>query len=280
MKPKLFYIATVLLFGLALTAFFGLRLLEHALTYHPQPFTNNEAWRLPPNTEDVWFTNADGTRLHGWFVRTAQTPARATVLHCHGNGGNLSHLRWFAEALAERGFDTLIWDYRGYGRSGGEITDEWGLYADGTAAYEWLIRERGVQPERLIIYGQSLGSTVAVDLATRKPAAALVLESALSSASSMASATLPWLPHLLHGIGKNRFESARKLSTIKLPIFIAHGTADEVVPLAQSQINFAAAHEPKEIMVIKGGTHNLFGQHHDVLLERVTAFLEKHMRLR
>ncbi len=278
MKPKLFYIATVLLFGLALAVCFGLRLLEHALTYHPVHFTDDAAWRLPPHAEDVWFTNSDGTRLHGWFVRTAQTPARATVLHCHGNGGNLSHVRWFAEALAERGFDTLIWDYRGYGRSGGQITDEWGLYADGTAAYAWLTRERGIQPERLIIYGQSLGSTVAIDLAAREPAAALVIESGLSSASSMASATLPWLPRWLHGIGKNRFESARKLSTIHLPVFIAHGTNDEVIPLAQSQINFAAALEPKELMVIEGGTHNLFGQHSPKLLERMTAFLEKQRR--
>jgi uncharacterized protein len=190
-KPKLLSTVTYLLFLLAIAVFFGLRSIEHALTYHPLPFTNDHTWRLPPRAEDVWFTNADGTRLHGWFIRTTQTPARATVLHCHGNGGNLSHLRWFAEALAERGYDTLIWDYRGYGRSGGQITDEWGLYADGTAAYAWLTRERGIRPERLIIYGQSLGSTVAVDLATRKPAAALVLESALSSASSMASAHCP-----------------------------------------------------------------------------------------
>lgn len=280
MKPKRFYIATILLFGPTLAACFGLRLLEHALTYHPLPFTDDAVWRLPPNAEDVWFTSADGTRLHGWFVRTTQTPAHATVLHCHGNGGNLSNVHWFAEVLAERGFDTLIWDYRGYGRSGGKITDEWGLYADGTAAYEWLTRERGVKPERLILYGQSLGSTVAIDLAARKPAAALVIESALSSASAMASSSLPWLPHWLHRIGKNRFESARKLATINLPVFIAHGTDDEVVPLAQSQANFAAAHEPKEYFVVEGGTHNLFGQHHAKLLERMTAFLEKHTRLR
>ena len=280
MKPKRFYIATPLLFGLALTVIFGLRLLEHAMTYHPLPFTDDAAWRLPANAEDVWFTNADGTRLHGWFVRTAQTPARATVLHCHGNGGNLSSVSWFAAELAERGFDTLIWDYRGYGRSSGKITDEWGLYADGTAAYEWLTRERGVKPDRLIIYGQSLGSTVAVDLAARKPAAALVLESALSSASAMASSSLPWLPRWMHRIGKNRFESARKLSTISLPVFITHGTADEVVPFAQSQTNFAAAHEPKELMVIEAGTHNLFGQHHAALLKRLSAFLEQHTPLR
>ncbi len=280
MKPKRFYIGTFSLLALLLAVVFGLRLLEHALTYHPLPFTNDAAWRLPLNAEDVWFISADGTRLHGWFVSTKQTPARATVLHCHGNGGNLSSVSWFAEVLAERGFNTMIWDYRGYGRSSGQITDEWGLYADGTAAYEWLTRERGVKPEHLIIYGQSLGSTVAVNLATRKPAAALVIESGLSSASAMASSSLPWLPRWLHSIGKNRFESARKLSAINLPVFIAHGTADEVVPFAQSQTNFAAAHEPKELMLIEGGTHNLFGQHHAALLGRLSVFLERHTRLR
>ena len=284
-KPKRFYIGAFSLLALLLAVFFGLRLLEHAMTYHPVPFSDSDtAWDYPlnhpSNAEDVWFTNAEGTRLHGWFFHSKRAPAHATVLHCHGNGGNLTNVRWFAEMLAERGFNTLIWDYRGYGRSGGKITDEWGLYADGTAAYEWLARERGVKPEHLILYGQSLGSTVAIDLATRKPAAALVIESGLSSASAMASSSLPWLPRWLHRIGKNRFESARKLATINLPVFIAHGTADEVVPLAQSQTNFAAAHEPKEYFVVEGGTHNLFGQHHAVLLERMTAFLEKNVRLR
>jgi uncharacterized protein len=279
LKPshQRFAIALVVL---VIALFFGLRWIEHAMTYHPQGFTNDADWQLPANGEDVWFTNANGERLHGWLIRTAAQPARATILHCHGNGGNLSHVRWFAEELARQGFDTLIWDYRGYGRSAGKITDEWGLYADGTAVYEWLINERGVKPERLILYGQSLGSTVAIDLAARKPAAALVVESALSSASAMASAALPWLPSWLHWIGKNRFESARKLASVNMPVFIAHGTADEVIPFAQSQTNFAAAREPKEFLRIEGGDHNLFGRHYKEIIARMLPFLEKHAGIR
>ena len=271
-----------ILFIIAL--FGGLRWIEHAMTYHPQGFVSGAAWQLPANGEEVWFANAQSERLpqgkrlpqerlHGWLVRATQQPARATVLHCHGNGGNLTHVRWFAEELARRGFDVLIWDYRGYGRSDGKLTDEWGLYADGDAAYAWLTKERGVKPENLIIYGQSLGSTVAIDLAARQPAAALVIESGLSSASAMATAALPWLPSWLHRIGKNRFESARKLASVKAPVFIAHGTADDVIPVAQSQTNYAVAREPKELLLIEGGDHNLFGRHHAEIIERMSAFV-------
>ena len=272
--PPLWRLA--LYFSLSLIVLFGgLRWIEHAMTYHPAGFADGAAWQTPANGADAWFANARGERLHGWLVRAAQQPARATILHCHGNGGNLTHVRWFAEELARRGFDVLIWDYRGYGRSDGKLTDEWGLYADGAAAYEWLTQERGVKPESLIIYGQSLGSTVAIDLAARQPAAALIVESGLSSASAMASAALPFLPGWLHRIGKNRFESARKLASVKAPVFIAHGTADEVIPVAQSQTNYAAAREPKELLLIEGGTHNLFGRHHAEIIERMSAFIAR-----
>jgi hypothetical protein len=256
----------------------GLRWLESAMTYHPVGYTGGADWQPPVNAEEIWFTDASGEQRHGWFVRTSKTSARWTILHCHGNGGNLTYVRWFAEALARHGCDTLIWDYRGYGRSDGKLTDEWGLYADGDAAYEWLARERGVRPERLILYGQSLGSTVAIDVATRKPAAALVIEAGLSSASAMAEAALPWLPRWLHGLGKNRFASAHKLPSVKMPVLLAHGTRDEIIPVAQSQTNYAAAPEPKELVLLEGGTHNLFGEHHRQIIERMLVFADRHRR--
>jgi fermentation-respiration switch protein FrsA (DUF1100 family) len=259
---------------LALTLFFGLRWVEHMMTYHPVGYVAGPNWRLPAFGEDVWFPAANGAQLHGWFVRAPQQPARATILHCHGNGGNVTNVGWVAEQLSQRGYDVLVFDYRGYGRSAGTVTDESGLYADGAAAYEFLTRERGVKPEQLVLYGQSLGTTVAIDLAARQPVAALIIESGLSSASSMASASLPWLPAWLHWLGKNRFTSARKLANVHCPVLITHGDRDEVIPVEQGRQLFAAAREPKHLEIIPGGDHNLVGRGGMAYLEKVAVFIQ------
>src|SRR6185436_16464694 len=101
------------------------------------------------------------------------------------NSGNITNVGWIGSAFASRGFDVLLIDYRGYGRSEGEVTDENGINADADAAYDYLVKERGVNAERLALIGQSLGTTAATDLASRRPCGALVLESGLSSAAAM-----------------------------------------------------------------------------------------------
>lgn len=257
--------------------FCALRWMEHAMTYHPLGYTPGSAWQPPANGTDVWIPTADGSKLHGWFVKATQQPATATLLYCHGNGGNLTHVGWYAEALATKGFDVLVFDYRGYGRSAGALTDEAGIYADAEAAYEYLRREHGVAPERLALYGLSLGTTAAIDLAARKPCAALVVESGLSSASEMAAAALPWLPSWLHWLGKNRFESAQKIAKARCPVLITHGTRDEVIPVAQGRKLFAAAPQPKQLEIIEGGTHNLIGDQGKVYFDKVIGFLHQTM---
>jgi hypothetical protein len=240
--------------------FFGLRTFENAITYHPVRYEPGAAWTLPADSEDVWFRADDGVKLNGWLIRARTQPTLGTVLYCHGNGGNLTSVKSLAGQLAERGLDVLIYDYRGYGRSEGSLSDEWALYRDGDAAYDFLTRERGVKPERLAIYGLSLGTTVAVDLASRRAARALVVESGLSSASELALYAAPWLPRWMHWLGRNRFESSRKLELVKCPVLIAHGTADDVIPVDHGQRLFAAAREPKKQIIIEGGTHWLPGR--------------------
>ena len=266
-------LVSLLLSGGAFTLLLGLRWLEHAMTYHPVGYAPSRQWNPPANGADVWFKTVAGEPLHGWFVRAPQPPALATILHCHGNGGNLTNVGWVAQEFSQRGFDVLVFDYRGYGRSAGQLTDESGLYADGTAAYDFLTRELGVKPERLVLYGQSLGTTVAIDLAAQHPAAALVVESGLSSASAMAENALPWLPRWLHWLGKNRFESARKLPRVHCPVLITHGTQDEVIPVGQGRQLFAAANQPKQLEIIEGGNHNLVGRGGASYLDKVASFI-------
>jgi uncharacterized protein len=239
--------------------FFVMRRLEFMATYNPEPYVPGPNWALPPNGEEVWVKVANGDRVHGWFLRATERPAVATVLHCHGNGGNLSSVVGVAQELTARGFDTMIFDYRGYGRSEGRLTDEWGLYADAEAFYNHLVRDRGVRAEKIALYGQSLGTTAAIDLASRLPCGALIVESGLSSASDMGVVSFPWLPRQLHFLAKNRFESARKISSVKCPALIAHATNDPVIPVEQGRKLYESARDPKRLVIVEGGEHILFG---------------------
>ncbi len=257
--------------------FLGLRQLEFMATYHPRPYVHGPDWTPPANSEDVWIKVANGQRAHGWFTRALDQPAIATVLHCHGNGGDLTDVAWVAEELSRRGFDSLVFDYRGYGRSDGRITGEQGLYADADAAYDHLVNERGVKAERLVIYGQSLGTTAAIDVASRRQCVALIVESGLSSASDMGAVAFPWLPRFMHFLAKNRFESARKIADAKCPVLIAHGTADQIIPVDQGRKLHEAARDPKRLIIIEGGDHNLFGNGGDEYLRRVTDFMREAM---
>jgi fermentation-respiration switch protein FrsA (DUF1100 family) len=253
--------------------FFVMRRLEFMATYNPEPYVPGPNWALPPNGEEVWVKVANGDRVHGWFLRATERPAIATVLHCHGNGGNLSSVVGVAQELTARGFDTMIFDYRGYGRSEGRLTDEWGLYADAEAFYNHLVRDRGVRAEKIALYGQSLGTTAAIDLASRLPCGALIVESGLSSASDMGVVSFPWLPRQLHFLAKNRFESARKISSVKCPALIAHATNDPVIPVEQGRKLYESARDPKRLVIVEGGDHFLFGSAGEKFVVGVVDFI-------
>ena len=224
----------------ALVFVFALRRVENFLTHHPVGYKPGPEWTLPPNGEEIWINVAGGQRINAWFLKSPAQPAQATVLYCHGNGGNLTNVSWIGAELAQQGFDVLLMDYRGYGRSDGSPVDEHALDADGEAAYDYLVKQRGVKPEQLVLYGSSLGTTVAIDAASHKPCGALVVESGLSSASDMGQHSLPMLPHWLHFLGVNRFESARKIAQVKCPVLVAHGTKDATTPIAQGRTLYAA----------------------------------------
>jgi uncharacterized protein len=251
---------------------YGLRRLEYAITFHPERYSVDQQRQIPKGGEDVWFTTRDNVKLNGLFVSSAKKTAAATILFFHGNGGNLSHIDWLAESLSGRGFDALFFDYRGYGASEGEVTGEADLYADADAAYDYLVNQCGVSPDRIVLYGQSLGTTAAADLASRKQCGGVILESGLSSASKVASTTLPWLPQWLHALGKNRFESARKLRSVHCPILIAHGEPDGTVPTDNGRDLFAAANGPKRLIIMPGADHCVFCFGGDKYLDEIAAF--------
>jgi fermentation-respiration switch protein FrsA (DUF1100 family) len=260
--------------------YFLMRRFETAVTFHPDREPASGSWRAPAGAEDVWFETADGVRLHGWFFRSKAEAERATIVYFHGNGGNVSYTGWVGEAMARRGFDVLLFDYRGYGQSGGAVGGERGLYADADAAYRYVVTQRGADPRRVVLYGQSLGSAAAADVAARESCGALILESGLSSASDMAATILPWLPRALHRLGKFRFDTTGKLPRVRCPVFIAHGDRDEIIPVEQGHKLYAAAREPKQLRIVTGAGHNnltILGG--EAYLDALAAFVRDSMRV-
>lgn len=262
---------------LVVVAVFALRQVEFAMTFHPVRIGAEQKLATPPGAEDVNFTTADGVRLHGWYF-TSKSQSEITVIYFHGNGGNISNLDWLAQRLADRNLNVLLFDYRGYGQSEGSCAGEAELYLDGDAAVAFVVQQRHAKPKRIVLYGQSLGTTVAADLASRGSYGAVIIESGLSSASSVASVALPWLPRPLHVLARNRFDSAQKMAQVTTPVLIAHGDPDPVIPTDEGRKLFAAASGPKELLIVPGAGHSVFSTAGDDYLGKVEDFIRRNIR--
>lgn len=248
-----------LVFLVGLSSLLGLVLLfEEKLIYFPSRELDLTPAELSLEHEEVTLETDDGLRLHGWFLparsgRTAESLS-PSVLYCHGNAGNVSHrLVSVAEMHAELGVSVLLFDYRGYGRSEGS-PDEAGTYRDARAAYRYLVVDRGVPPDEIVLYGESLGAAVALELATEVPARALVLESPFTSIADMARAAYPWLP--ASGLLRTRYDNLAKIPEIGVPLLVVHGTRDETVPFEQGQRLYERAPAPKRFLAVEGAGHS------------------------
>jgi uncharacterized protein len=274
-RERLIGLTVALVLGCAAFVY-GLRWLELTMTFRPSRMAVTQ--EIPSRVENVWFNSADGTRLNGWFFASQTKPEHATMIFFHGNGGNIANVSWMAQRFANHGFSVLIFDYRGYGASDGVAARESDLYADGDAAVAFVMNNKGVHPEQIVLYGHSLGTAIVADVASRRTFGALVLESGFSSASSVATKALPWLPRFLHFLGKNRFESARKLNSVKCPILIVHGDPDGTIPTSEAQLLYAAANEPKKLLIIPGAGHVVFGSAGEQYLDQVEHFIRESIK--
>lgn len=226
--------------------------IENSLIYFPTRYPTGNWQPAGLGFEDAWFTSADGTRLHGWYV-PREFP-RAVVLFCHGNGGNLSDWSDVVQSLHDRvGVATLIFDYRGYGRSDG-VPSEPGILADARAARAWLAERADVSADRIVLMGRSLGGGVAVDLAANDGARALILESTFTSIPEVGQVHYPWLP--VRTLMRTQYDSLAKIGRYHGPLLQSHGTADRIVPYALGRRLFEAANEPKRLFTVDGGDHN------------------------
>ena len=242
----------VLRITLVLSALGGLLLLfETRFIYFPSRAHEATPAGLGLPSEEVRLTAEDGVRLHGWFLPVRG--ARWTVLLSHGNAGNISHRLDRTLFLQTRlGASVLLYDYRGYGKSEGS-PDERGTYRDARAAFRYLVEQRQVPPERLVLFGESLGSAVSLDLALSHPAAALVLEAPFTSVRDMARTTIffPLAPFV-----RTRYDNLDKVARLRVPLLVLQGDRDEVVPFAQGRRLFEAAPGLKRFFTIPGAGHN------------------------
>jgi fermentation-respiration switch protein FrsA (DUF1100 family) len=202
--------------------------------------------------EDVYFTTEDGLKLNGWWIPGTGSPL--TFLWFHGNAGNISHrLENIKLRRDHLGINLFIFDYREYGRSEGEVSEE-GTYRDGNAAIRYLRGRKELDPAKIVFLGESLGSAVAVEMAIRHGCAAMILESPFLSIPEMAKASFPFLP--LGPLLRTRYDTFSKIGKVRAPVLIVHGEYDEIVPLQQGRRGFEAAPEPKEFYIIKDAHHN------------------------
>ncbi|QEL20385.1 alpha/beta hydrolase [Limnoglobus roseus] len=249
-----------------------LKALENRFVYPGD--TAAQSWMDSPaaDTEDVWLKSADSTMIHGWFF--PKPDAANVFVVAHGNGGNLSHRGRLAVQLRDLvGAAVLLFEYPGYGKSNGSPSEQ-GCYAAGDAAVAWLIAEKKVPANRLVLMGESLGGGVATEMATRHEHKALVLTKTFTSLPAAAKNLFPVLP--THTLMSNRYDNLAKLPKVRTPVFIAHGTADTLVPFRHAEELFAAANEPKELHRLEGHDHNaMFSTDFFVALK---AFLNQHAK--
>jgi uncharacterized protein len=225
-----------------------------------------------PRATEVTFETADGVPLRAWFI-PADRPGRATVLFLSGNGGNRSIRAPFAAAMAARGIATMLVDYRGYGGNPGRPSES-GLAEDARAARAYLATRAGVDPTRIVYFGESLGTGVAIRLAAEQPPLAMVLRSPYTSLVDVGRRHYPYLPVSLLLI--DRFESLDRIGSVTCPVLVIAGTRDGIVPADQSERLFEAVKNPKKkLMMIDGADHNdyelLAGP---ALIDAVVGFVE------
>ena len=219
--------------------------------------------------EDVELLTEDKVRLHGWFIPSDN--ARGTLLFFHGNAGNISHRLDSIAIFNRMNLDVFIFDYRGYGQSQGRVS-ETGTYLDAEAAWFYLVETRAIDANKIIVFGRSLGASIAAWLASRHRPAALILESSFSSVPSMAQRLYPFLP--VKWLSDFSYDTRQYVSRIDCPLLVAHSKGDEIIPYAEGRLVFDAAPADKQFLDMRGGHNDGFIATGQAYSDGLSRFIE------
>ncbi len=220
--------------------------------------------------EDVYFETSDGVRLHGWYIPAKE--AVASMLFMHGNGGNLSYRVESLRQFHSINLNVFIFDYRGYGKSGGWLSEQ-GTYIDAQAAYEWLKNKTTELP--IILFGRSLGGAIAADLGTKVEADALIVESCFSSIPDIGAEIFPILP--VRWISAIQYDAKNKIKNVNMPVLVVHSRDDTLIPYHHGKTIYENAPEPKKMMNIQGGHNEGYLLSEEKYLEGIHSFLDQHV---
>ena len=227
-----------------------MKALERLMIYYP---LNDHDFATPENPikpMDIYWMSDDGVKTHGWFLENPQSSK--VLVYFHGNAGSIAGRYPWALQLMNAGVSVLMVEYRGYGRSEGEPSED-GIYRDAEAVWQWLVNTKKVVPENIVLYGKSLGGGPATELASRYPAGALVLQSTFTSIPDMAKRVLPWVPKFLI---QTQFDNEKKLKAVKSPTLLIHSRADDLIPFEHSVRNANAANQLVAHLAFDGYGHN------------------------
>lgn len=246
----------VLAYGLA-CAYMWATQRQHI--YKPRPLMQTSPERLGLKFEEIHIQSGSGSErgdLYAWWL-PAENADAPTMLYLHGNDKNISGASDLERATRLRalGFNMLMVDYRGYGKSTGGEPTEAKIYEDAEATWNYLIQQRVHNPKRVFIYGHSLGGAIAINLASHHPeAAGIIAESTFTDMVDMGKRDYPYLP--VEQLLNQRFDSIGKIGKLKIPLLLIHGTWDRLIPYSMSQRLFDSAPQPKFLKFIEGGEHN------------------------
>lgn len=238
----------------------ALYFMQRSMIYFPDK-------NKPPNVEGVQsvkVTSEDGQKIESWYFPPS-IGGQPIIIYYHGNAGHHAHRIHKAIHYLQAGYGVLLAEYRGYGGNSGDISEE-GIYKDARAQISWLINEQKISMEDIVIYGESIGSGPAVQMATEFPVKALVLEAPFASLYGLASSRYFFIPVNL--LLKDRYMNSEKIKSVQAPLLIIHGTRDRTIPISSAKKLFEVANQPKTFKEYPQAGHNDlfdFGAYKDVI---------------
>ena len=245
---------------------------QRSLMYHPSKIVPEPNRYGASDMQIVKIVTPDGFQLHCWWKPPTRHD-KATFIYYHGNAGNIGDRAFKVRHYLDDGYGVLLVGYRYNAATGGKPSED-GLYTDGKAAYDF-VRSHGVAGDRVIVYGESLGSGIATKIATTNEVAAVVLEAPYTTIGDVAQTHYWYVPAKWLLIDK--FDSLGRIAKLKVPLLILHGDADALIPVKFGRELFEAAHQPKEVHVVPGGGH---ADLYDFGVDRIILdFLRRHLSL-
>lgn len=263
------------LLGAAVIAFLGYAVMMHSiqasLVFHPTTRLEATPAAIGLAYQDVDLLTDDGVPIHGWFL--PHPSPRATLLFLHGNAGNISGRLTTLQLFHDLGLAVLIIDYRGFGRSLGEPTEQ-GTYRDAQAAWTWLVEQQRLDPAQIMVFGRSLGGGVASWLAEQHPAGGLLLESTFTSLPDIGSELYPLLP--VRWLSRYQYPSLERLPNIRSPLWVGHSPDDGLIAVHHGERLFAAGNPPKVFFEMSGGHNDGFIASGQAYRDSLDAFFSRY----